>query len=253
MAIGSQMKLTNRTALITGAGSGIGRAIALRFAHEGARIVVADFNEASGLETVSRLQAQGSEARAVTTDVSNATAVTQLFETLDSQGWGVDILVNNAGQGGTLTPIHQQTDDDWQAMLGTHLNGTFYCSREAIKRMIPNQSGVIINMASVAGLAGMPMGVSYSTAKAAIIGFTKAAGKEVARFGIRVNAIAPGWVETPILDHLPDKLRNAMSDMVPLGRIGQPEEIAALALFLASDESSYVIGQVISPNGGGYA
>ncbi|MBL8205229.1 MAG: SDR family oxidoreductase, partial [Blastocatellia bacterium] len=154
---------------------------------------------------------------------------------------------------GTLTPLHQLTDDAWQAMIATHLNGTFYCSREAIHRMIPNKSGAIINIASVAGLAGMPMGVSYSAAKAGIIGFTKAAGKEVARFGIRVNAIAPGWVETPILDHLPDKLRDTMTSTVPLGRIGQPAEIAALALFLASEESSYVIGQVISPNGGGYA
>ncbi len=247
------MKLSNETALITGAGSGIGRAIAMRFAAEGARIVVAELNETSGNETANLIKAQGGEAMAVTTDVSNSASVTQLFHAVDAQGWGTDILVNNAGQGGTLTPMHQLTDDAWQAMLATHLNGTFYCTREAINRMLPNQSGAIINIASVAGLAGMPMGVSYSAAKAGIIGFTKAAGKEVARFGIRINAIAPGWVETPILDHLPDTLREAMTTMVPLGRIGQPEEIAALALFLASEESSYIIGQVISPNGGGYA
>lgn len=247
------MKLTNKTAVITGAGSGIGRAIALHFAAEGARIVVADFNEASGAETARLIQAQGGDAMAMTTDVSQSEAVAQLFQTIDAQGWGVDILVNNAGQGGTLTPLHQLTDEAWHAMLATHLNGTFYCSRAAINRMLPQQSGAIINIASVAGLAGMPMGASYSAAKAGIIGFTKAAGKEVARFGIRVNAIAPGWVETPILDNLPDKLRDSMVGMVPLGRIGQPEEIAALAVFLASKESSYVIGQVISPNGGGYA
>ena len=247
------MKLANKTAIITGAGSGIGRAVALRFAQEGARIVVAELIEANGSETAKLVQAQGGEALAVTTDVGNSVSVAQLFQTVDRQGWGVDILVNNAGQGGTLTPIHQLSDDAWQAMLATHLNGTFYCSREAISRMMPNKTGAIINIASVAGLAGMPMGVSYSAAKAGIIGFTKAAGKEVARCGIRINAIAPGWVETPILDHLPDALRDAMTSRVPLGRIGQPEEIAALALFLASEESSYVIGQVISPNGGGYA
>lgn len=247
------MKFANKTAIITGAGSGIGRAIALRFAAEGARIVIAELNEANGAETAQMIQAAGGEALAVTTDVSNSASVTQLFATLDAQGWGVDILVNNAGQGGTLTPLHQLSDEDWQAMLATHLNGTFYCSRAAINRMLPQQSGAIINIASVAGLAGMPMGTSYSAAKAGIIGFTKAAGKEVARFGIRVNAIAPGWVETPILDPLPDKLRDGMVATVPLGRIGQPEEIAALAVFLASKESSYVIGQVISPNGGGYA
>lgn len=247
------MKFTNKTAVITGAGSGIGRAIALRFAHEGARVVIAELDEAKGTEIARLIQTQGGEAMAVTTDVSNAASVAQLFQTVDANGWGIDILVNNAGQGGTLTPLHQLTDEAWQAMLATHLNGTFYCSREAINRMIPNKSGAIINIASVAGLAGMPMGTSYSAAKAGIIGFTKAAGKEVARFGIRVNAIAPGWVETPILDHLPEKLRDAMNTTVPLGRIGQPEEIAALAVFLASEESSYVIGQVISPNGGGYA
>ena len=247
------MKLAHKTAVITGAGSGIGRAIAIRFAAEGARIVVAELNEANGNETVRLIQAQGGEAMIVTTDVGNSNSVAQLFQTIDAQGWGVDILVNNAGQGGTLAALHQITDEAWHGMLATHLNGTFYCSREAINRMLPKQSGAIINLASVAGLAGMPMAVSYSAAKAGIIGFTKAAGKEVARFGIRVNAIAPGWVETPILDHLPDKLRDGMTAMVPLGRIGQPEEIAALALFLASEESSYVIGQVISPNGGGYA
>lgn len=247
------MKFTNKTAVITGAGSGIGRAIALRFAAEGARIVVAELNDANGAETVRLIHAQGGEAMAVTTDVGNSASVSQLFQAIDAQGWDLDILVNNAGHGGTLTPLHQITDDAWQAMLATHLNGTFYCSRAALNRMIPNQTGAIINLASVAGLAGMPMGVSYSAAKAGIIGFTKAAGKEVARFGIRVNAIAPGWVETPILDPLPDKLRDTMASTVPLGRIGQPEEIAALALFLASEESSYVIGQVISPNGGGYA
>ncbi len=247
------MKLANKTAVITGAGSGIGRAIALRFATEGARIVVADYNEANGTETARLIQSQGGEALAVATDVSDVTAVTQLFQTIDANGWSVDILVNNAGQGGTLTPLHQLTDEAWHAMLATHLHGTFYCSRAALNRMILNKTGAIINLASVAGLAGMPMGVSYSAAKAGIIGFTKAAGKEVARFGIRINAIAPGWVETPILDPLPDKLRDGMTAMVPLGRIGQPAEIAALALFLASEESSYVIGQVISPNGGGYA
>ncbi|HEX4947721.1 MAG TPA: SDR family NAD(P)-dependent oxidoreductase [Blastocatellia bacterium] len=247
------MKLMNKTAVITGAGSGIGRAIALRFAAEGARIIIAELNEANGTETAHLIQAQGGAAMAVTTDVSDPASVAQLFQAIDAQGWSVDILVNNAGQGGTLTPLHQLTDEAWQAMLATHLNGTFYCSRAALNRMIPNQTGAIINIASVAGLAGMPMGASYSAAKAGIIGFTKAAGKEVARFGIRINAIAPGWVETPILDNLPGKLRDGMVGTVPLGRIGQPEEIAALALFLASEESSYVIGQVISPNGGGYA
>lgn len=245
------MKLNDKVAIITGAASGIGRAIALRFAEEGARIVAADFNEAGNEETVRLIHASGGEAFAVTADVSNAIAVTRMFAQLDERGWLVDVLVNNAGQGGSLTPVHEMTDEAWHTMLATHLNGTFYCTRAAIARMLArNTGGAIINLGSVAGLRGLPFGSSYTAAKAGIIGFTKGVAQEVAKAGIRVNCIAPGWVETPILDNLPDAIHAMMVPGTPLGRIGQPEEIAAVALFLASDESSYLVGQTISPNGG---
>ncbi|MFN7999920.1 MAG: SDR family NAD(P)-dependent oxidoreductase [Acidobacteriota bacterium] len=245
------MKLKDKVAVITGAGSGLGRAIALRFAAEGARIVIAELNEAKGEEVLREVQATGVEAFAVPTDVSNSAAVTSLFQALDDRGWPVDILVNNAGNAGQLTPVHQMTDEQWHGVVHVHLSGTFYCTREAIKRMLAQgRGGAVINLGSVAGLRGLPGGSSYTAAKGGIISFTKGVAQEYAAQGIRVNCIAPGWVETPILENLPDQIRPLMVANTPLGRIGTPEEIAAVALFLASDESSYVIGQTISPNGG---
>lgn len=245
------MKLIDKVAVITGAGSGLGRAIALRFAAEGARIVIAELNEAKGEEVLREVQATGVEAFAVPTDVSNSAAVTSLFQALDDRGWPVDILVNNAGNAGQLTPVHQMTDEQWHGVVHVHLSGTFYCTREAIKRMLAQgRGGAVINLGSVAGLRGLPGGSSYTAAKGGIISFTKGVAQEYAAQGIRVNCIAPGWVETPILENLPDQIRPLMVANTPLGRIGKPEEIAAVALFLASDESSYVIGQTISPNGG---
>lgn len=244
------MKLKDKVAVITGGGSGLGRAIAVRFASEGARIVVAELNEAKGEETVRLIQDKGGEAFCVVTDVSRSSEVSTLFKTLDERGWSVDILVNNAGQGGNLAPVHETSDEDWDSILAVHLNGTFYCTREAARRMLPRGGGVIINMGSVAGLKGLPGAAAYTAAKGAIISMTKGVAQEYAAHGIRVNCIAPGWVETPILEHIPDAMRPMMVGLTPLGRIGQPDEIAGVALFLASDDSTFVIGQTISPNGG---
>lgn len=144
------------------------------------------------------------------------------------------------------------TDRQWDVIIAVHLSGTFYCTREAIKRMKTRKQGAIINLGSAAGLGGLPGAASYTAAKGGVIALTKGVSKEVAPLGIRVNCIAPGWIETPILDSLPAAMRPAMPQMTPLGRIGQPEEIAAVALFLASDDSSFIVGQTISPNGGMY-
>jgi 3-oxoacyl-[acyl-carrier protein] reductase len=248
------MKLKDKVAVVTGAGSGIGRAIALRFAAEGARVVVAELNAASGEETARLVTEQGGEAFAVTTDVSDSAAVARLFRTVDERGWAVDILINNAGNSGqSLTPVHEVTDEQWDAIVNVHLSGTFYCTREAIRRMLARGAkGTIINLGSVAGLRGLPGAASYTAAKGAVIAFTKGVAQEVAPSGIRVNCIAPGWIDTPILNSMPAKWRPGMVQHTPLGRIGQPEEIAAVALFLASDESSFVVGQAVSPNGGMY-
>ncbi|MDX2030538.1 MAG: SDR family NAD(P)-dependent oxidoreductase [Blastocatellia bacterium] len=245
------MKLKDKVAVITGAGSGLGRAIALRFADEGARIVIAELNEATGEETLRLVQARGAEAFASPTDVSKSESIARLFEEIDARGWPVDIMVNNAGNASQLMPMHAMSDELWHSVVDVHLSGTFYGSREAIRRMLAGErGGVVINIASVAGLRGMPGGAPYGSAKGAIISFTKGIAQEYAPHGIRINAIAPGWVETPILENVPDSYRPLMIQNTPLGRIGQPEEIAAVALFLASDESSFVVGQTISPNGG---
>jgi NAD(P)-dependent dehydrogenase (short-subunit alcohol dehydrogenase family) len=245
------VKLKDKVAVVTGGGSGLGRAISLRFADEGARIVIAELNEAKGEETLRAIQAKGVEAFAVPTDVSSSESVANLFKALDDRGWPVDVMVNNAGNAGQLTPVHLMTDEQWHGVVHVHLSGTFYGTREAVKRMLAQgHGGAVINMSSVAALRGLPGGSSYTAAKGGILAFTKGVAQEYAQYGIRVNCIAPGWVETPILENLPDEIRPMMVANTPLGRIGQPEEIAAVALFLASDESSYVIGQTISPNGG---
>jgi len=247
------MKLRNKVAVITGAGSGLGRAMANRFAQEGARIIIAELNEAKGDEAVREVQALGAEAFAVATDVGSSESVANLFKAIDDRQWPIDIMVNNAGNAGQLTPVHLMTDEQWHGIVNVHLSGTFYCTREAVRRMLAQGSGgAVINLASVAALRGLPGGSSYTAAKGAIISFTKGVAQEYAAQGIRVNCIAPGWVETPILENLPDAIRPMMISNTPLGRIGKPEEIASVALFLASDESSYVIGQTISPNGGLY-
>jgi NAD(P)-dependent dehydrogenase (short-subunit alcohol dehydrogenase family) len=218
------VKLKEKVAVVTGGGSGLGRAIALRFAGEGARIVIGELNEIKGDETVRLVQAIGVEAFSVPTDVSRSDEVASLFKALDDRGWPVDILVNNAGNAGNLAPVHETTDDDWDSIIHVHLNGTFYCTREAAKRMLPRGAGVIINIGSVAGLRGLPGAASYTAAKGAIISMTKGIAQEYAAHGIRVNCIAPGWVETPILEHIPDEMRPMMVGMTPLGRIGQPDE-----------------------------
>lgn len=245
------MKLKDKVAVITGGGSGIGRAIALRFASEGARVVVAELNEETGEETAKAIREQGGEAIAIATDVGNSDSVAALFKAIDDRDWPVDILVNNAGNaGGQLTPMHEETNELWNSIISVHLNGTFYCSREAVRRMLGRGTGAIISLGSVAGLTGLPGAASYTAAKGAVIALTKGVSQEVAPYGIRVNCIAPGWIETPILDNLPDEMRPMMIEMTPLGRIGLPEEVASVALFLASDDSSFVTGQVLSPNGG---
>jgi len=247
------MKLKDQIAVVTGAGSGIGRAIALRFAAEGARVAIAELDEAAGSETAQLIDDRGGEALAVVTDVSKPPSVKALFKALDERDWPLDILVNNAGNAeGGLRPAHEMSDEQWDAIIRVHLNGTFYCAREALARMLPRRRGVVINLGSVAGLDGMAGAAAYTAAKGGVIALTKGLSQEVAPAGIRVNCIAPGFVNTPILDNLPAKLREGMVGLIPLGRIGEPEEIAATALFLACDDSAFITGQVISPNGGMY-
>ena len=268
------MKLAHRVALITGAGSGLGRAIALAFAREGARIAVNDIRREAAEHVAQEVAAAGSHALVLPADVSDSVEVRAIFDHL-TETWGtLDILVNNAGiatvsdtvkakftemvgamlsgtrpaesVGATRTML----DSQWRRTLSVHLDGTFYCTREALRIMEPKRSGKIINMASIAGTAGIMGAPDYSAAKAGIIGLTKAVAREVIAAGIYVNAIAPGYIDTPLLDAFDGTMKQMIPFQTPIGRLGTAEEVAAVALYLASEESSFTVGQVISPNGG---
>lgn len=245
------MKLAGQTLVVTGAGSGIGRAIALRFAQEGARVVIGELREEAGRQAADEIVATGGEALAVPTDVTDAQSVKRLFAACDVRGWDVDMLITNAGTAEpSLLATAEVSDDRWASQIAVHLTGTFHCAREALSRMTQRKQGSIVTIASVAGLNGLPGSTAYSAAKGGIISMTKALSQEVAPQGIRVNCIAPGWINTPMLEYLPEKWRPGMITHTPLGRLGEPADVAALALFLASSDSDFVTGQVVSPNGG---
>ena len=268
------MKLQGRVALITGAGSGLGRAMALTFAREGAHVAVNDLRREAAERVADEVRAAGREAMALVADVSDSIEVRACFEQL-VDNWGtLDILVNNAGIATLSDTVKQNmaqsaaalmsgtrstesvgatrnmSDSQWRRTLSIHLDGTFYCTREALKIMEPKKAGKIINMASIAGTTGLLGSPDYSAAKAGIIGLTKAVAREVIGCGIYVNAIAPGFIDTPLLDVMDEPMKMMITLQTPIGRLGTPEEVAAVALYLASDESSYTVGQVLSPNGG---
>ena len=268
------MKLQGRVALITGAGSGLGRAIALTFARQGARVAINDVSRAAAERVAAELAAAGVEALALVADVSDSVEVRGMFEEISERWDRLDILVNNAGiatlseqvktnmatramelasTGASNTAIaatRTMSDSQWRRMLSIHLDGTFYCTREALAIMEPRGAGAIINMASVAGTCGLAGSPDYSAAKAGIIGLTRSVAREVVSSGVRVNAIAPGFIDTPLLDMLDEPMKGVLALQIPIGRLGTPDEVAAVALFLASDDASYMVGQVISPNGG---
>jgi 3-oxoacyl-[acyl-carrier protein] reductase len=272
------MRLENRTALVTGGGSGIGRAIALRFAEEGARVVVNDVRIEAARETVEAMGSRRSAGRAIQADVSDSGQVRAMFAEIEGDAGSLDVLVNNAGIaegapgerekiaekaearmqemiGGQGVLTHwditlAMTDESWHRMIGVHLNGTFFCTREALRLMIRGNGGAIINMSSVAGLMGLDSVPHYSAAKAGILGFTRAVAREVASRRIRVNAICPGYIDTPMTAPMSPLAHKLVVGRTPLGRMADPREVASTALFLASDESSFFTGQWLSPNGG---
>ncbi|MFN2545553.1 MAG: SDR family NAD(P)-dependent oxidoreductase [Actinomycetota bacterium] len=267
------MKLEGKIAVVTGGGSGIGRAVSRLFAREGAAVAVNDIHAESAQKVVADL----GSGIAVPADVSDSAAVRAMFEEVDRGLGPVDVLVNCAGiaevgpdEAGEMEQLVQAriaeamsgqgirthmdrtmnlADTDWDRMIRVHLYGTFYCVREALGRMA-DRGGSIVNISSVAGLTGLAGVPHYSAAKAGILGFTKAVAQEVGSRGIRVNAICPGYIDTPMTQPIPDILKTMAIGQTPLGRIGQPEEVAAVALFLASEDSSFFTGQWLSPNGG---
>lgn len=242
--------LENKVALVTGGSRGIGRAIALEFAKRGAAVVV-NYNKSpeSAEEVAKQIEAAGGKAAAFQADVSDFKQAESLVKFAIETFGDLSILVNNAG----ITRdqlIMMMPESDWDAVINTNLKSTFNCSKAAIKHMMRKRTGRIINMASVAGQMGNPGQTNYSASKGGQIAFTKALAREVAARNITVNAIAPGFVDTEILDAMTPEVLEAALKLVPLGRKGKPEEIAAAAAFLASDEAAYITGQVLGVDGG---
>ena len=267
-------RLRDRVALITGAARGLGLAIARRFREEGASVVVNDLDPTAAEKAAAPLGGLG-----IAADVSDPAAVARMFERVRSECGRLDVLVNNAGINGlegdperaaefrrrTLAqaselaaggPVRthldmtvETTDAQWRRMLAVHLDGTFYCTRAALAIMGPQGRGAIVNMASIVGTAGVAGAAAYAAAKGGILGLTRAVAREVVSRGIRVNAIAPGWIETDMTAFLGES-RRLIELQTPMGRLGDADDIAWAAVYLASDEAKFVTGQVLSPNGG---
>ncbi len=243
------MRLKDKVALITGGARGIGKAIAMVFAREGADIAVADVNLEIAQQTASEIESLGRRAMAIVMDVTNFDAVEDgLNKILDKMG-KVDILVNNAG----ITKdnlLLRMSQADWDAVINVNLKGTFNCIKAVSRPMIKQRSGRIISIASIIGLMGNPGQANYAASKAGIIALTKTVAKELASRNVNANAVAPGFIQTEMTAKLPEELKKKMLEAIPLGKLGTPEDVANLCLFLASDESSYITGQTITIDGG---
>jgi len=271
------MKLKDRIALVTGGGSGLGRAISLLFAEEGAHVIVNELRLETAEQTVALMKGPAG-GRAIQADVADSGQVKAMFATIERELGALDILVNNAGiafgpgddraevnrksealimellsgQGGQthLDVTQNLSDESWRRMLAVHVDGTFYCTREALRLMSKKNRGAIVNLSSVAALTGLEVVPHYSAAKGAILAFTRAVARDVASRGIRVNAICPGYIDTPMTERMSPLVRTAVLARTPLRRVGEPHDVAATALFLVSDDSSFFTGQWLSPNGG---
>jgi 2-dehydro-3-deoxy-L-rhamnonate dehydrogenase (NAD+) len=240
-----------RVALVTGAARGIGAAIAQRLARDGTCVAVADVAEAAASEQARRIAAQtGGGAFAVQLDVADPRSPRRAIDIILEREGRLDILVNNAGIAGLSAPVADYPDDEWRRILSIDLDGVFYCCKAALPHMLERGSGRIVNIASISGKEGNPNMAAYSTAKAGVIGFTKALGKEVATRGIYVNCVTPAVIATEILTQLSDDAVAYMTSKIPMGRTGQPEEVAALVAWLASDECSFSTGAVFDISGG---
>ena len=243
------MRLTGKVSIITGAGQGIGRATALKFASEGARVAVCDINLDSVNETVREIEANGGEAAAFRIDVTDKESIIKMVEGVMAKWGRVDTLVNNAGIVQDAQ-FKKMTDEQFERVIDVNLKGVYNCTKAVVDIMLEQNSGVILNASSIVGLYGNFGQTNYAATKFGVIGMMKTWARELGRKGIRANAICPGFIETPILSTIPDKVIKMMEEKVPMGRLGKPEEIANTYAWLASDEASYINGAVIEVSGG---
>ena len=244
------MLLDGKVALVTGGSRGIGRAIAVALAREGAKLAI-NFagNEKAAEETKALVEQAGSEAILLKADVSDKDADAALIDTVIKTYGKIDILVNNAGITRDNLMLRMK-EDDFDAVIDTNLRSVFYLTKAAAKNMMKKRTGRIINMSSVVGLTGNAGQVNYAAAKAGVLGITKSAAKELASRGITVNAVAPGFIETDMTDVLSDTVKESLLHEIPLKRMGEPKDVANAVLFLASDQSAYITGQVVHVDGG---
>lgn len=242
--------LEDKIALITGSSRGIGRAIAVNFAQEGAKVVVNyNKNSESAMKVVGEIENSGGIAIAIKADVSKSNEVNDMITGVMNKFGRIDILVNNAG---VIKDKYLMimTEDEWNSVIDTNLKGVFLCSKAVLRSMVGGRYGRIINIVSVSGITGQAGQTNYAASKGGIISFTKSLAREVASFGITVNAIAPGVIKTDMLDSVPTKILDKYMDGIPLRRFGEDKDIAGAAIFLASDASNYMTGQVIAVDGG---
>ncbi len=243
------MTLKGKTALVTGAAQGIGKSIAMRLAKEGADVAVCDVNEAQSAQTAGELSALGIKSSSFAVNVTKEQDVQACVDKVIDAFGRIDILVNNAGitRDGLLI---RMKEEDWDLVIAVNLRGTFNFTKSVAKSMMKNRSGRIINVASIIGLIGNAGQANYAASKAGVIGLTKSVAKELAGRNINVNAVAPGFIDTAMTQKLPEEVRKKMLELVPMGRMGSPDDVADVVYFLASDLSRYVTGQVITIDGG---
>lgn len=244
------LALTNRVAIVTGASRGIGKAIAIELAKRGAKVVINyNHNDQAAREVLAQIQQMGGDGILHQADVSHFDQAQQLIKKGIEHFGKLDILVNNAGITRD-TLIMMMSEEDWDIVQATNLKGTFNCSKAAIRHMMRQKFGRIINITSISGQMGNAGQCNYSASKAGQIGFTKALAREVASRNITVNAIAAGYIETDIWENVPQEMKDSFLQLIPLGRKGQPQEIAYAVAFLASDQAAYITGQVLGVDGG---
>ena len=243
------MELQNKVALVTRGAQGIGKTISEELVRNGAHVVLGDVNLEGAQATAEAINNNGGSASAVKIDVSNPAEVKQVFDSILKDKKPVDILINNAGitRDGLMIRMKEL---DWDSVLNINLKGTFLCSQQAAKQMMKQKSGVIVNIASIVGVMGNFGQANYSASKAGVIGLTKTLAREVASRGIRVNAVAPGFIDTEMTRVLDESVRQSLIEQIPLAKLGLPEDVARCVAFLVSDRSSYITGQVINVNGG---
>jgi len=251
------LQLRDKVAVVTGGGRGIGEAISMAFAKEGAHVAVTDIEDDTAQAVSEKIKALGSKAFAIRSDVSNRDEVVSLMDSVVKEFGRIDILINNAGispkkEGGAILTWEIEPEE-WDMVMGVNLEGALFCSQQAVKYMLPQKRGAIVNIASLAGKAPrepMPTGAHYNISKAGIINLTQKLANELAPHGIRVNAVAPGRIATPMAKLASGPANQAMLDRTPMGRFGTPEEVANLVLFLASEAASYITGETVNINGG---